>query len=117
MPNMLEAYNTLSEAGASVVLTDHDHNYERFEPMDVGGRLDPERGIRSFVVGTGGGQLKAYAISDPPRENSAVVDGSAWGVLELTLHEDSYDWRFVPVDGHDLADSGSAECVERRNPE
>ena len=105
------------EAGASVVLAGHSHNYERFEPMDPWGRLDPERGIRSFVVGTGGGQLKAYAIGDPPRENSAAVDGTAWGVLELTLHETRYDWRFVPVDGHSLADSGSAECVERRRPD
>lgn len=110
---MLTAYDLLYEAGASLVLAGHDHNYERFARMDPVGGRDPERGIRSFVVGTGGGQLKPHKISDPPRENSELVDGSSWGLLELTLHAERYDWRFVPVEGHSLKDSGSAACVER----
>jgi 3',5'-cyclic AMP phosphodiesterase CpdA len=111
---MAVAYRRLYEAGASVVLAGHDHNYERFAPMDPQGRLDPGRGLRSFVVGTGGGQLKAFAISDPPRENSEVVDGSTWGLLQLTLYEDRYAWRFIPVEGGSFSDSGSSPCVERR---
>ncbi len=114
---MRGAYRALYEAGASLALAGHDHDYERFAPMDPEGRRDPERGIRSFVVGTGGGQLKAYTISDPPRENSEVVEGSAWGILELTLHEARYDWRFVPVEGATFEDSGSAVCVVRRPAE
>ena len=112
-PQMHEAYRLLHEAGASVVLAGHDHNYERFAPMDADGNSDPARGIRSFVVGTGGGQLKAYAISDPPRENSEVVDGSTWGVLQLALHADRYDWAFVPVAQEGFSDNGSAICVAR----
>ena len=110
---MESLYRLLYEAGASLFLAGHDHNYERLAPMDPKGRPDPKRGIRSFVVGTGGGQLKAYAISEPPRANSEVVDGSTWGVLELTLHEDRYDWAFVPVEGATFADSGSADCIDR----
>jgi 3',5'-cyclic AMP phosphodiesterase CpdA len=106
-------YRLLYEGGASLFLAGHDHNYERFAPMDPEGRLDPHRGIRGFVVGTGGGQLKAYGISDPPRANSEAVDGSTWGVLELTLYEDRYDWAFVPVEGGTFEDSGSADCVVR----
>jgi len=37
-----------------VVLSAHEHNYERFAPQDPNGEADPERGIRQFVVGTGG---------------------------------------------------------------
>lgn len=114
LPHMAGAYRLLYEAGASLLLAGHDHNYERFAPMDPEGRLDSARGIRSFVVGTGGGQLKAHRIQDPPRQNSELVDGSSWGVLQLTLHEDRYDWRFLPVEGHTLQDSGSATCVKRR---
>lgn len=112
-PQMLSIYRRLYQAGASLVLAGHDHNYERFAPLDPEGRPDPTGGIRSFVVGTGGGQLKPHRIQDPPRASSERVDGSAWGVLQLTLHSNRYDWRFVPVAGHNLQDSGSALCVER----
>ncbi len=111
-PEMLAAYRALYEAGASVVLAAHSHNYERLGPMDPDGQADPERGIRNFVVGTGGAHLRP---SDrPPRPNSEVLDGGSWGLLELTLYDDRYDWRFVPVKGHKLQDSGNAACVRRR---
>jgi 3',5'-cyclic AMP phosphodiesterase CpdA len=113
---MAEVYRRLYEAGASVVLAGHDHNYERFAPMNPKGQLDPGRGIRSFVVGTGGGQLKAFAIGDPPRKNSEVVDGSTWGLLQLELYEDRYAWRFIPVEGATFTDSGEAPCVARDPP-
>lgn len=107
-------YRALYEAGASVVLAGHDHNYERFAPMDPEGKLDPDRGLRSFVVGTGGGQLKPATIQDPPRQNSEVVNGTTWGVLHLTLFAEAYAWQFIPVDGQSFEDSGRASCVERK---
>jgi hypothetical protein len=114
-PEMREAFRALHAAGADVVLAGHAHNYERFAPMDAEGRRDPARGLRSFVVGTGGAQLKADMISDPPRENSEAVDGSTWGLLELTLYATRYAWRFVPVEGGGFEDSGEAPCVPRGN--
>ena len=53
-------------------------------------------------------------ISDPPRENSEVVEGSTWGVLTLTLYDTRYDWEFVPVMPDGFTDRGGADCVERR---
>ena len=113
-PQMRDAYRALYEAGASVVLGGHDHDYERFAPMGPEGRPDPEHGLRSFVVGTGGGQLKPHTIREVPRENSEVVNGTTWGVLKLTLYAEAYAWRFVPVDGQSFEDSGRAPCVERK---
>ena len=43
---------------ADVVVNGHDHDYERFAPQDPDGREDRERGIREFVVGTGGAELR-----------------------------------------------------------
>lgn len=113
LPEMLDAYRALYEAGASVVLAAHSHNYERLGPMDPDGRADLEGGIRNFVVGTGGARLRPNEMR-PPRPNSEVLDASSWGLLEFTLHDDRYDWRFIPVEGHELQDSGSAACVRRR---
>jgi hypothetical protein len=101
-------WEALHEAGAEVVLSGHEHNYERFAPQKPGGRADPERGIRQFVVGTGGGKGH-YPILDP-LSNSEVHNDDTYGVLKLTLNPESYEWRFVPVEGARFTDSGSAWC-------
>jgi hypothetical protein len=91
---------------ATIVLSGHDHDYERFAPQDPAGRPDPGRGIRQFVVGTGGGSLGTFYGRDP---NSQARSDTTFGVLKLTLRPDGYDWRFVPVD-NGFTDSGSDTC-------
>ena len=102
-------WEILYAAGVDVVLNGHDHNYQRFAPQDPKGRADPERGIREFVVGTGGRSL--YPIRDPIA-NSEVDNDETYGVLKLTLHPEGYEWRFKPVEGETFTDSGSARCHE-----
>jgi len=99
-------FDALYDAGAEVVLAGHNHQYERFAPMDADGHLDRARGIRSFVVGTGGAFLHDFGPTQPNSE----VRARAWGLLRLTLRADDYDWRFVPTPGSELTDSGSARC-------
>jgi len=65
-------------------------------------------GIREFVVGTGGKNLREF---DEIRANSEVRDNSFFGVLKLTLHETRYEWEFVPVAGGTFSDIGTDECV------
>ena len=98
---------TLYAAGADVVLNGHDHDYERFAPQNPSGQRDDARGLRQFVVGTGG-RLVALKTTAP---NSEVRQASALGVLKLTLAEGSYSWQFLPVAGATFTDSGSAACV------
>ena len=99
-------WRALVAAHADVVLAGHDHDYERFAPQDADGRADPARGIREFVVGTGGRELRPFASVQP---NSRVRSASTLGVLELTLGAGAYAWRFRPAVGS-FADSGSAPC-------
>jgi acid phosphatase type 7 len=100
-------WEALYAAGVDVVLNGHDHNYQRFAPQDPNGKADPQRGIREFVVGTGG--RSHYSILDPIA-NSEVYNDESYGVLKLTLHPHSYEWEFVPVEGETFSDSGSAQC-------
>jgi acid phosphatase type 7 len=100
-------WQILYAAGVEVVLNGHDHNYQRFAPQDWQGRVDPEDGIRQFVVGTGGRSL--YQISQPIA-NTEVYNDDAFGVLELTLRPKRYDWEFVPVEGEIFSDAGSTRC-------
>jgi hypothetical protein len=97
----------LYDHGADVVLNGHDHNYERFAPQDPNGTLDMSRGIREFIVGTGG---KSNYPQGTPLATSEVRNSSSYGVLELTLHPAGYDWRFVPAEGDTFTDAGSAGC-------
>ena len=95
------------EDGVDVVLTAHEHSYERHAPMDAKGKPDAA-GTRLFVVGTGGGNLRRYR--DPPLPSTEVRNDDTWGVLRLELHPDRYDWRFLPVDAGTFSDHGSGTC-------
>ena len=105
---MQPIWQALYEAGADVVLSGHEHNYERFAPQDPNGNLDTVHGIREFVVGTGGASHYAFGTMLP---NTEVRNSDTYGVLKLTLHPGSYDWQFVPEAGKTFTDSGSALCV------
>jgi hypothetical protein len=104
---MRDIWRLLNQAGADVVLNGHDHVYERFAPQDADGRPTP-RGMREFIVGTGGYSLYDRATSQP---NSEIFENRTWGVLKLTLKSGKYDWEFVPVAGASFRDFGSAACV------
>jgi len=99
-------WQALVDADADLVLVGHDHDYERFAPQDARGRRDLERGIREFVVGTGGKNLRPFTRVSP---NSEARDATSLGVLELTLGADAYEWRFRAAVGS-FTDSGSASC-------
>jgi Ca2+-binding RTX toxin-like protein len=99
-------WRNLYAGGAELVLNGHDHLYERFAPQDPDGRRDRDRGIREFVVGTGGRSL--YPV-ETVRRNSVVRRTGTFGVLVLELYPDRYDWRFVGIHGGTL-DSGSTAC-------
>lgn len=100
-------WRALYDAGADVVLVGHDHSYERFGPQDPARRADAARGIREFVVGTGGRSRYPFRLPEP---NSEVRNSGTYGILALTLHTSSYDWRFVPEEGKTFTDAGSAAC-------
>lgn len=107
---MQDAWQALYEAGAEIVLSGHDHLYERFAPQDGDGRRDDARGIRQFVVGTGGAFPTPLLRTGP---NSEASDSNHMGVLRLELGEDGYAWQFLQAPGGSgaaLPDRGSARC-------
>jgi len=104
---MLPAWKELAASGADLVLVSHDHDYERFAPQDGEGRRDDARGMRQFVVGTGGAQLTPLRWSKP---NSEVKDNSTHGVLQLSLKPTGYEWEFLPVTAGGFTDRGIAHC-------
>lgn len=99
-------FQILVDFGVEANLAGHNHQYERFAPQLADGTPDEAKGVRAFVVGTGGASHYSF---DQPQRNSVVRDGSDYGVLKLALHSDSYDWDFVPIEGS-FSDTGSGTC-------
>ncbi len=104
-PSMDAFWRPLYAAGVDVIVNGHDHDYERFAPQDPDGKVDEKRGIREFVVGTGGTQLRGIQRT---AANSQVTLANSWGVLKFTLHDGSYDVEFIAA-GNDFRDRGTAE--------
>lgn len=98
-------WQTLVTGGVDVVLNGHDHDYERFAPLDAVGRID-ESGTREFVVGTGGKSQYNFIHLQP---RSEARDNTGAGVLRLTLSPTGYVWKFMPVTGA-AGDSGASTC-------
>ena len=110
-PATRSLWRALYDFDADVVISAHDHLYERFALQDADGRPDPRRGIRQFIVGTGGAPLTSPVGT---HINSDVV-WSLHGVLEMVLRPSSYAWRFVSDSGAP-ADIGVGVCHEPDPP-
>ena len=104
--NTSPLYALLAAHGTDLLLTGHEHNYERFSRLDAAGQPDPS-GIREFVVGTGGQALRAIPGLAP---GSEVRLNDSHGVMLLTLRATGFDWRFLPTETTGQTDTGSEQC-------
>lgn len=107
--SMQAIWKDLYEAGVEIAITGHDHDYERFAPQSDVGMADTARGVREFVVGTGGAVLRPFAQIQP---NSEVQIAHSFGALKLTLGEMGYDWQFLSADSGKVNDYGAGTCHE-----
>jgi acid phosphatase type 7 len=99
-------WKTAAELGVDVVVNGHDHDYERFAPMDGSGNADAN-GVRLFVVGTGGAVLRDWGTVKP---NSEVRYSFTYGAIQFKLSPGRYDWQFFPTDDASMTDTGSGVC-------
>jgi hypothetical protein len=99
-PTALAFWQLLYEHGADLVLNGHDHLYARYRPLDPSGNYDPKKGIREFIVGTGGETLDAVVTTGTDAgaafnaANLEAATGEFWGVMALTLDPNGYKWDF-----------------------
>jgi hypothetical protein len=100
-------WTALYAAGVDLIVNGHDHDYERFAPQDPSGKEDRERGIREFVVGTGGTPLRDFLGA--PKANSELRARLAFGVIEFTLGNGTYEWTYH-LTKTDFSDHGQQAC-------
>ncbi|MFN8665418.1 MAG: metallophosphoesterase [Thermomicrobiales bacterium] len=101
-------WQLLYQANAELVLNGHQHMYERFAPQTPNGVSDPQRGIREFIVGTGGAELNQSTPAGIANSQARIA--KTVGVLQLTLRQNGYDFAFVDSKTGAVLDSGSGSC-------
>lgn len=104
---MRPLFDLLQAAGVELLLSGHEHIYERFAPRTGDGSVDRARGVRQFVVGTGGHSLNEVG---PVAASTEFRSNAHWGVLRLTLHPAHFDWQFVVLDNPLPLDAGTQAC-------
>jgi acid phosphatase type 7 len=107
-PKVKPFWHILYNYHADVILNGHAHRYERFARISPSGERSSARGIRQFIVGTGGAPGGSQQGPDEPRVQAKKV--GAPGVLKLHLGSGFYHWKFVSVAGRNYTDSGKARC-------
>ena len=106
--DMAPVWQALADGGVDVALAGHDHHYERFAPQDAHGVRDDARGMRQFVVGTGGAWLTPMRFT---ADNSEARNNSSHGVLRLDLFDNGYTWEFLALAND--TDTGVAAYTDR----
>ena len=106
-PEVRRLWTILFRRGADVVLSGHAHRYERYAPVTPKGRRSA-KGIRQFIVGTGGAPGETPKGPNDPRVRAKKIGTP--GVLKLRLGPGSYRWKFVSVAGRTFTDSGKDRC-------
>jgi hypothetical protein len=106
-PSVAPMFQILYDAGVDVLLQGHAHAYERWSEMAPDGTTRPGRGVRAFVVGTGGAESHAVNALEPGEE---VSQGNVFGVMRMTLTASGYSWEFLPTVSATFTDSGATAC-------
>jgi hypothetical protein len=116
MPNwtynrMQSFMNIAVQQRATLLVTAHDHDYERFARQDAAGSKVAD-GVGSFVVGTGGAHL--YSVPDEKRHPlSKAFQNKVAGLLKIELYPGRYASSFIAIDGSSLdVVAESQECAK-----
>ncbi|WP_160317551.1 metallophosphoesterase family protein [Ornatilinea apprima] len=100
-------WQVLYQYGAEIVVSGHDHHFERFAPMNPQGQIDEQRGIRQFIVGTGGASQRGFGDEI---EGSEVRHRGDYGVIKFNLYPNYYEWEFISIEKDGFSDKGRGEC-------
>ena len=100
-------WSALSAAHASIVVNGHDHNYQRWQPMDAAGNVSAS-GVTEFVAGTAGHGTTPFITTDT-RMAAGTAAATSIGALKLSLSPASAAFQFVQSNGT-VFDSGTVRC-------
>jgi hypothetical protein len=111
---MADIWKLMAQYGVDIVLNGHDHDYQRWTPLDGNGQPSPT-GITEFVAGTSGHGLQKPANTDSRVAYSNSTNPAAFGALVFQLNANSADFTYHSVNGS-ILDSGVIPCISSNSP-
>ena len=98
-------FQALYDGHADLVMSGHDHDYERYAPMNPSKVRDDAHGVVQIVSGEGG--KNHYNVTGGA--NTLAKDNTSYGYTRLTLHETTATGQFVSAVGT-YTDSFTVTC-------
>lgn len=105
---LFSLWNLMANSGVDLVITGHDHGYQRWQPLDGGLQPSPD-GTTQFVVGAGGHGIQAFVRTDPRFVVGYDTSPFAFGALRLQLNPNGAEYRYVNIDSQ-ILDDGVIPC-------
>jgi hypothetical protein len=107
---MQSIWTLLAQHHVTIVLNGHDHDYQRWVPLDGQGKAS-STGITEFVAGGGGHGIQTISKSDSRVAYSSDANPATFGALKFTLSANSASFSYVNTAGTTL-DSGVIPCQQ-----
>ena len=106
-PRMQAMWDLMAAQRVTLLVTAHDHNYQRWAPMGAGGVLAND-GIVELVAGGGGHSSQGFLSSD----SRVVKTNKSYGAMRMQLYGNRADLQYhaASATGTTLVDSSTVSC-------
>ncbi len=101
-------WSLLAQNRAVAVLNGHDHNYQRWTPLDGSGNPS-STGVAEFVVGSSGHAIQQFVTTDSRLVFGSDAVPTTYGALRLQLSGGQLAFSYLNTAGATL-DSGTLSC-------
>jgi hypothetical protein len=108
---MLPIWSLLVQDKVDIVLNGHDHDYQRWVPLNASGTPDPANGITEFVVGGSGHGIQTFTSTDSrvAKAFDSRTSPAPFGGLRLKLFAGSATYDYITT-ANKVLDTGSIAC-------
>ena len=107
-PRLNDMWSLMAQHGVDIVFAGHDHNYQRWVPLNGNGGPS-STGITQFVAGGGGHGIQNFVTTDNRLAIGFDTSPNSLGSLRLDLNQYGTSFQYINYLG-EVLDSGAIPC-------